>query len=176
MQILEKKPPGVRWLQACPLNIGNIWLRAVLPFGPFFPDFGPDPDFFSRNWSRNAPDLHEKVRIWSKMEKLMLKIVLFHHQFNGEVDVLQRWKRREFSWKSGKSMILWYWSGFKVHSGLDLVQIGTKKWSGFGPILINLGPIWQVVALESPYVLLILEKKPPGVWWLQTWPLDISNV
>ena len=71
----------------------------------------------------------------------MLKIVLFHHQFNGEVDVLQRLKRREFSWKSGKSMILWYWSGFKVHSGLDLVRIGTKKWSGFGPILINLGPI-----------------------------------
>ena len=36
---------------------------------------------------------------------------------------------------------------FKANSGLDLVRIGTKKWSVFGPILINLGPIWQVVAL-----------------------------
>ena len=46
-----------------------------------------------------------------------------------------------------KSLISWYWSGFKANSGLDLVRTGTKKWSVFGPILINLGPIWQVVAL-----------------------------
>ena len=31
--------------------------------------------------------------------------------------------------------------------GPDLVRIGIKKLSEFGPILINLGPIWQVVAL-----------------------------
>ena len=48
-----------------------------------------------------------------------------------------------------KSLISWYWSGFRANSGLDLVRIGTKKWSVFGPILINLGPIWQVVALRG---------------------------
>ena len=32
-------------------------------------------------------------------------------------------------------------------SGPDLVRIGIKKLSEFGPILINLGPIWKVVAL-----------------------------
>ena len=50
---------------------------------------------------------------------------------------------------------MWYWSGFKAYYGLDLVRIGTRKWSGFGPILINLGPILQVVALvmaELPFV------------------------
>ena len=81
------------------------------------------------------------------MEELTQKIGPFHHEVNDELDVLQIWKRREFSKKSGICLILWYWSGFKAHSGPDLVRIGTKKWSGFGPILINLGPIWQVVAL-----------------------------
>ena len=81
------------------------------------------------------------------MEELTLKIGLFHHEFNDEVDVLQSWKCREFSENTGKSLILRYWSGFKAYFGPDLVRIDTKKWSGIGPILINLGPIWQVVAL-----------------------------
>ena len=34
------------------------WL-AVLPFGPFFPDFGPDPDFFEEI----GPEM---VRIYTK--------------------------------------------------------------------------------------------------------------
>ena len=117
--------------------------HAVVPFGPFFPDFGPDPDLFQEI----GPDLHKKVRIWPKMDEFTLKIGLFHHEFNDEVDVLQRWKPREFTRKSGKSLISWYWSGFKAHSGPDLVRIGNKKWSRFGPILINFGPIRQVVAL-----------------------------
>ena len=81
------------------------------------------------------------------MEDLTPKIGPFHHEFNDELDILQSWKRREFFKKSGKRLILLYWSGFKAHSGPDLVWIGPKKWSRFGPILINLGPIWQVVAL-----------------------------
>ena len=153
-----------------------FYVKCSGPIWSVFSGLWSESVLFSRNLSGNGLDLHEKVQIWSKMEELTLKSGLFQHKFNNEVDVLECWKRQEFSKKSGKSMILWYWSGFKVHSGLDLVRIGTKKWSGFGPILINLRPIWQVVALESPYVLLILEKKPPGVWWLQTWPLDISNV
>ena len=68
------------------------------------------------------------------MEELTLKIGLFHQEFNDEGDFFAKLK-------SVKSLILWYWSGFKAHSGPDLVQIGTKKWSGFDPILINLGPI-----------------------------------
>ena len=81
------------------------------------------------------------------MEELTLKIGLFHHEFNDEVDVLQSWKCQEFSENTGKSLILRYWYGFKAYFGPDLVRIGTKKWSGIGPILNNLGPIWQVVAL-----------------------------
>ena len=67
---------------------------------------------------------------------------------------IQRWTRcftklktSRIIKKSGKRLILLYWSGFKAHLGPDLVRIGTNKWSGFGPILTNLGPIWQVVAL-----------------------------
>ena len=54
------------------------------------------------------------------MEELTLKIGLFHHKFNYEVDVLQRWTEifKEIR------MILWYWSGFKaqvrIWSGLEL--------------------------------------------------------
>ena len=75
------------------------------------------------------------------MDELTLKIGLFHHEFNDKVDVLQSGKLREFSKKFAKSLILWYWSGFKAHLGPDLVQIGSKNWSGFGPILTNLSPI-----------------------------------
>ena len=75
---------------------------------------------------------HEKVRIWAEMDELTLKIGLFHHEFNDEVDVLQSWKCREFSENTGKSLILRYWSGFKAYFGPDLVRIGTKKWSGIG--------------------------------------------
>ena len=74
------------------------------------------------------------------MEELTLKIGPFQHELGDEVYVSQSSKRREFSKKSGKCLILWYWSGFKTHSGPDLVRIGTRKWSGFGPFLINLGP------------------------------------
>jgi len=118
----------------------NIPPLAVLPIGLFFLDFGPDPDFFQEI----GPEM---VRIWLKMEELTLKIDLFHHGFNDEVDVLQSWKCLIFSENTGKSLILRYWSGFKAYFGPDLVRIGTKKWSGTGPILIKLSPIWQVVAL-----------------------------
>ena len=40
------------------------------------------------------------------MEELTLKIGLFHHEFNDEVDVLQSWKCREFSENTGKSLII----------------------------------------------------------------------
>ena len=73
------------------------------------------------------------------MDELTLKIGLFHYEFNDEVDNLQ--SRKKVSKKSDESLILWYWSGFKAHLGPDLVRIGPKKWSGFGPILINLSPI-----------------------------------
>ena len=136
----------------CPLGSAPIW--------SVFSGLWSGSGLFSRNWSGNGPDLHKKVRIWPKMEELTLKIGLFHHEFNDEVDVLQSWKCREFSENTGKSLILRYWSGFKAYFGPDLVRIGTKKWSGIGPILINLGPIWQVVALRrhfcpSPYRIVI---------------------
>ena len=75
------------------------------------------------------------------MDEFTLKIGLFHHEFNDKVDVLQSGKLREFSKKFDKSLILWYWSGFKANLGPDLVRIGPKKWSGIGSILTNLGPI-----------------------------------
>ena len=56
----------------------------VLPFGPFFPDFGPDPDFFEEI----GPDLHQKVLSWLKMEKKMINIGLFEHAFNDALDVM----------------------------------------------------------------------------------------
>ena len=71
------------------------------------------------------------------MDELTLKIGLFHHEFNDEVDVLQSWKLREFTKKFDESLISWYWSGFKAHSGPDLVRIGTKS----GPDLVLFWPI-----------------------------------
>ena len=56
----------------------------MLPFGPFFPDFGPDPDFFEEI----GPDLHQKVRIWLKMEERTMKIGLFEHAFNDAMNVM----------------------------------------------------------------------------------------
>ena len=47
---------------------------AVLPFGPFFPDFGLDPDFFEEI----GPDLEER----------MMKIDLFEHACNNALDVM----------------------------------------------------------------------------------------
>ena len=83
----------------------------MLPFGPFFPDFGSDPDFFQ-----------EIVWIWPKMDGLTLKIGLFHHEFNDEKDVLQSWKLREFTKKADEK------SDFMV-----LVRIQGTFRSGFGP-------------------------------------------
>ena len=57
----------------------------MLPFSLFFPDFGPDPDFF-----------HE---IGPEMARICIKKSGF--------DV--KWM------KSDKSLFLWYWSGFKAH-------------------------------------------------------------
>ena len=37
-------------------------MLAVLPFGPLFPDFGPDPDYFEEI----SPEM---VRIWLKIEE-----------------------------------------------------------------------------------------------------------
>ena len=59
-------------------------MRAVLPFGPFFLDIGPDPDFFEEI----GPDLHQNVRIWLKMEEITMKIGLFEHAFNDALDVM----------------------------------------------------------------------------------------
>ena len=53
------------------------------------------------------------------MDELTLKIGLFHHEFNDKVDVLQSGKLREFSKKFDKSLILWYWPGFKANLGPD---------------------------------------------------------
>ena len=50
----------------------------MLPFGPFFPDAAADPDFFEEI----GPDLHQKVRIWLKMEERMMNIGLVEHAFN----------------------------------------------------------------------------------------------
>ena len=63
----------------------------MLPFGLFFPDFGPDPDFFHEIGS----DLHKQVWIWRKMDELTLKIGLYQSEFNKEVDVLQSGNPRE---------------------------------------------------------------------------------
>ena len=77
--------------------------------------------------------------------------------------------------------------------GPEKVRICFKKWSGFGPILENIGPFQDLGALhhvvlghskistkadkfiESLLVLQILQKKAPGVWWLHMCPLNISN-
>ena len=158
------------------LSLVTFWTRSSRESSalirPVFSGLCSGSRLFSRNWFWNGPDLHKKVRIWSKMEELTLKIGLFHHEFNDELNVLQSWKLWEFSKKSDKSLILWYWSGFKADSGQDLVRIGTKKHSRFGPILINLDPISQVVALgiQSPYNSLRQDKSHCliyGLW--RTW-------
>ena len=132
------------------------WLRVILvlslnfkpssPIWSVFSGLWSGSGLFSRNWSRNGLDLHKKVRIWPKMDEFMLKIGLF-------LSWIEWWSRCVLKLKTSKiykkSLISWYWSGFKANSSLDLVRIGTKKWSVFGPILINLGPIWQVVALRG---------------------------
>ena len=117
-------------------NIIPVYYHFSAPIWSIFSWLWSGSQRFSRNCSENGPDL-------TKQEELTLKIGLFYHEFNDEVDDLQSWKRRDFSKKSGKSLILWYWSGFKIYLGPGLVQIGTKKWSRFGPILINVGPIWK---------------------------------
>ena len=45
----------------------------------------------------------------------------------------------------------WYWSGFGAHLGPDLIRFRIEKWSVFGPILVNPGPIWQMAALPDPW-------------------------
>ena len=50
----------------------------MLPFSPFYPDFGLDPDFFEEI----GPGLHQKVRIWLEVKKWTLKTGLFEHAFN----------------------------------------------------------------------------------------------
>ena len=71
----------------------------------------------------------------------MMKICLFEHAFNDAMNVMQGSKSQEFSLKAGKYPIPWYWSGFGAHLGPDLVRFFIEKWSVFGPILVNLGPI-----------------------------------
>ena len=78
------------------------------------------------------------------MEELTLKIGLFCHECSDEVDVCVAENAENFQ----KSLVklLFYGNGpdlrhIQALLGPDLVRIGTKKWSGFGPILTNLGPI-----------------------------------
>ena len=52
--------------------------------GPFFPDFGPDPDFFEEI----GPEMVQKVRICQKMEERTIKIGLFDHAFNDAMNVM----------------------------------------------------------------------------------------
>ena len=51
----ERDPAG--WQPSCATT--SVGPTAVLPFGPFFPDFGPDPDFFEEI----GPEM---VRIYTK--------------------------------------------------------------------------------------------------------------
>ena len=70
-----------------------------------------------------------------------MNIGLFEHAINDALDMMQGLKSREFSQKADKYPILWYWSGFGAHLGPDFVRFCIEKWSVFGPILVNLGPI-----------------------------------
>ena len=47
----------------------------VFPFGPFFPDFGPDPDFFEEIGPEMVQIYTKKVPIWLKMKERMVKIL-----------------------------------------------------------------------------------------------------
>ena len=51
---------------------------TVLPFSPFFPDFGPDLDFFEEI----GPDSLQKVRIWLKIEERTMKTRLITMRSN----------------------------------------------------------------------------------------------
>ena len=92
---------------------------------------------FSRNWSRNGPDLHSKVRILLNMEERTLKISNLKHKTMMQWRLFNARKVKNFN----KNLILLYRFGFVRQLGPDLVQISIEKYPGFGAMLINPGPI-----------------------------------
>ena len=63
--------PPLPWRGGTGTHFRNSKWKAVLSFGPFFLDFGPDQDFIHEI----CPDLHKKFRIWRKMDEW--KLVFF---------------------------------------------------------------------------------------------------
>ena len=50
---------------------------AVLPFGPFFPDFGPDPDFFQEIGPDMVRICTKKSGFEQKWMNFRLKLIFF---------------------------------------------------------------------------------------------------
>ena len=68
--------------------------HAVLSFGPFFPDFGPDLDFFEEMGPEMFRIYTKKSGFDIKMEERTMKIGLFEHAFNDALDVIVLEKSR----------------------------------------------------------------------------------
>ena len=107
---------------------------------------------FSGLWSGSRLFLKKIVWKWSGFTPKSPDLTKLA-SLNMHLMMLWTWCRarkvEKFPIKPSKYPILWYWSGLGAHLGPDLVWFCIEKWFVFGPILVNLSPIWQMVALHA---------------------------
>ena len=143
--MLRKKHPGVWWLQTRSLNNNIFWLRAHR---------------FCLFWEKNTLG-------FGGYRHADLIPISFYWEPIGSADCEKK--------------APWGFGGYR-HAHLKPISFNwepigssySEKKTPWGLVVTETLSWYQYILNESPLVLLILRKKHPGVWWLQTHSLDTN--